>query len=143
MHAVCGQRESQPDGGRVQLDHDAMLVLEIGNRSAAADRGTGRNRYVIAVEILQLGKIVNLAGSRDVGHTDVDDRETLQFEPVMGVTVVQYPVTPNIPDTASPYKGGRKSRFDVATPHGFSRKRLHSYGRHEWSNPFEPQIHRK
>ena len=55
MHSVRRQIESQPLGLRVQLNHDAILVLEIGDRPAGDDRGAGGDRRIVAAQIRGLG----------------------------------------------------------------------------------------
>ena len=51
MYAVGRQVESQPLGLRVQLDYDALIVLEICDRAAGNDRRAGGDRRIVAAQI--------------------------------------------------------------------------------------------
>ncbi len=60
MHAVGRQVESQPTGLRMQLDDDALVVLEIRDRTALDDRHAGCNRRIVAAEVLRSAGLVRL-----------------------------------------------------------------------------------
>jgi hypothetical protein len=54
VHAVGGEVKSQPTGLRVQLDDDALLVPEIGDRAALNDREAGCDRRIVATEVRRI-----------------------------------------------------------------------------------------
>jgi hypothetical protein len=50
MHSVGRQVESQPTSLRVQLNYDALIVLEVCDRAALNDRQAGDDCRIIAPE---------------------------------------------------------------------------------------------
>jgi len=59
----------------VQLDYDALLVLQIGDRAAGNDRRAGRDCRIVATEICGTGEIVDLTLGVDAGGAYVSGLE--------------------------------------------------------------------
>src|SRR5271156_1913299 len=100
MHAVGRQVKSQPLGLRVQLDYDAVVVLEIRDRAAGNDRRTGGDCRIVASQIRRLGQIIDLALCGNAGAAYVDDRNAREFEFVLFLilAVIKGTVTPGVSD---------------------------------------------
>ena len=58
----------------MQLDDDALLVLEIGDGTTLNDRHAGGDRRIVAGEISRTGEIVDLTLGVDSSSTNVRDR---------------------------------------------------------------------
>src|SRR5580704_6543650 len=101
VHTVSGEVESQPAGLGVQLDDDAMVVLEIGDRAALYNRDASRDCCIIAAEIRRTRQVVNLSLSGNAGAPYVSYGNARQFELVLLLVfaVVKRAVTPAIADT--------------------------------------------
>src|SRR5580692_7579050 len=84
----------------MQLDDDALIVLEIGDRAALNDRHAGGDCRIVAAEICRTGEIVDLTLSVNAGGAYVSDRNARDFELVLFLVfaVVERPVTPGVPD---------------------------------------------
>jgi hypothetical protein len=84
MHTVGRQVESHPTGLRMQLDDDALVVLEIGDRTALDDRDAGCDCRIVAAEVRRAGQIVDLTLSVNTGATGVSDRNVASEQPQSG-----------------------------------------------------------
>jgi hypothetical protein len=83
VHTAGRQVESHSTGLRMQLDDDALVVLEIGDRTAFDDRHAGCDCRILAAEVRRAGQIVDLTLGGNAGATDVSDRNTRDFELVL------------------------------------------------------------
>src|SRR5271156_1191033 len=100
MHSVARQVKSQPLGLGVQLDHDAVVVLEVRDRAAGNDRRTGGDCRIVATQIRWLGEIIDLALCSNAGAAYVNDRNAREFEFVLFLilAVIKRTVTPGVSD---------------------------------------------
>jgi len=58
----------------MQLDYDALLVLEIGDGAALDDRHAGGDRRIVAGEIRRTGEIIDFTLGVDSSSNNVRDR---------------------------------------------------------------------
>src|ERR1700722_6338977 len=99
----------------MQLDDDALVVLQIRDGPALDDRHAGCDRRIVAAEVRRAVQIVDLPLGGNTGATDVSDRNARDFELVLllVLAVVKRPVTPAVADTdgdhaaAQPHVAGR------------------------------------
>src|ERR1700723_313802 len=100
LHTTGRQVESEPSRLGVQRDHDAVLILEIGDRAALADRDTGGICRIVAAQIRRIGQIVDLALGANAGAAYVGDRDSRELELVLLLVfaVVKRAVTPGVSD---------------------------------------------
>jgi hypothetical protein len=63
----------------VQLDDDAIVVLEIGDRAAFYNRDAGRDCSIVTAGIRRIGQVVNLSLSANASASHVGDRNARQF----------------------------------------------------------------
>src|ERR1700722_3595374 len=119
----------------MQLDYDALLVLEIGDGAALNDRYAGGDRRIVAGEIRRSGQIIDLALGVDSSSTNVRDRYARQLERVLLLVsaVVKSAVPPGvsnadgdraaaIPNVARGYRSGCNRRHGVVCRHGDGRQ---------------------
>jgi hypothetical protein len=101
VHTAGRQVESHPTGLRMQLDDNAFVVLEIGDRTALDDRHASCDCRIVAAEIRRAGQIIDLTLGGNTGAADVSDRNARDFELVLFLVpaVVKRSVTPAIADT--------------------------------------------
>jgi hypothetical protein len=99
-HTVGGEVESQPTCLGVQLDYDAFLVLEIGDRAALNNRHAGCYRRIVATQIRRRGQIVDLTLRSNAGSAHISDRDAREFELVLFLVlaVVKGAVAPGVSD---------------------------------------------
>src|SRR5882672_11617881 len=103
----------------MQLDYDALLVLEIGDGAALNDRHAGGDRRIVAGEIRRTGQIVDFTLGIDSSSANVRNRYSRQFERVLLLVfaVVKSAVSPcisyahgdraaAIPNVARGYRSG-------------------------------------
>src|SRR5712672_708286 len=122
----------------MQLDYDALLVLEIGDGAALNDRDAGGDRRIVAGEIRRTGQIIDFTLGVDSSCANVRDRYARQLERVLLLVfaVVKSAVSPGVS-----YAHGDRA---AAIPHvargyrsGCNRRRggvcRHSEGRQEKS----------
>src|ERR1700738_150617 len=114
----------------MQLDYDALLVLEIGDGAALNDRHAGGDRRIVAGEIGRTGEIIDFTLGVDSGSASVRDRYARQFERVLllVLAVVKSAVSPGvsyahgdraaaIPHVARGYRSGCNRRRGVFWRH--------------------------
>src|SRR5258706_13227499 len=96
----------------MQLDYDALLVLEIGDGAALNDRDAGGDRRIVAGEIRRTGGIIDFTLGVDSSATNVRDRYARQFERglLLVFAVVKRAVSPGVSNA----HGDRAA----AVPHG-------------------------
>src|SRR6202049_2337271 len=82
----------------MQLDYDALLVLEIGDGAALNDRHTGGDRRIVAGEIRRTGQIIDFTLGIDSSCANVRDRYARQLERVLLLVfaVVKSAVPPGV-----------------------------------------------
>src|SRR5258707_6230897 len=82
----------------MQLDYDALLVLEIGDGAALNDRHAGGDRRIAAGEIRRTGQIIDFTLGVDSSCANVHDRYARQLERVLLLVfaVVKSAVPPSI-----------------------------------------------
>src|SRR5271163_3477618 len=82
----------------MQLDDDAFLVLQIGDRAAGTDRKASCDCRKIATEIRRTGQVVDLALSGNTGTAHVSDRNARELELVLFLVfaVVKRAVSPGV-----------------------------------------------
>src|SRR5882762_6978871 len=82
----------------MQLDYDALLVLEIGDGAAFNDRHAGGDRRIVAGEIRRTRPLIDFALGVDSGCTNVRDRYAQQLERVLLLVfaVVKSAVPPGV-----------------------------------------------
>src|SRR6202166_3981559 len=110
----------------MQLDYDALLVLEIGDGAALDDRHAGGDRRIVAGEIRRTGQIIDFPLGVDSSRANVRDRYARQLERVLLLVfaVVKSAVSPGvsyahgdraaaIPNVARGYRSGRNRRRGV------------------------------
>src|SRR5260370_13312119 len=76
--SVCREIEAQTACRAQELDHDTMLVLEVGRRSTASDRQPGSYGHVISIQIFQILQVVYASADRAIRDPDVDHRQPNQ-----------------------------------------------------------------
>src|ERR1700681_207219 len=119
----------------MQLDYDALLVLQIGDGAALNDRHAGAYRRIVAGEIRRTGQIIDFALGVDSSCTNVRDRYARQLERVLLVVfaVVKSTVSPSvsyahgdraaaIPHVARGYRSGCNRRRGIAGRHSDGRQ---------------------
>src|SRR6267154_5377848 len=119
----------------MQLDYDALLVLEIGDGAALDDRHAGGDRRIVAGEISRTGEIIDFALGVDSSSTNVRDRYARQFERVLLLVfaVVKSAVSPAvsyahgdrpaaIPHVARGYRSGCNRRRGIVCRHSDGRQ---------------------
>src|ERR1700691_4964051 len=82
----------------MQLDYDALFVLEIGDGAALNDRYAGGDRRIVARETLRSGQIIDFTLGVDSSSPNVRDRYARQLERVLLLVfaVVKSAVSPGI-----------------------------------------------
>src|SRR5260221_12526392 len=129
----------------MQLDYDALLVLEVGEGAALNDRQAGGDRRIVAGEIRRTGQIIDFTLGVDSSCANVRDRYARQLERVLLLVfaVVKSAVSPAvsythgdraaaIPHVARGYRSGWNRRRGVVCRHGDGR---HIKGGDEPENP--------
>src|SRR5580692_8874180 len=119
----------------MQLDDDALLVLEIGDGAALNDRNTGGDRRIAAGKIRRIGQIIDFTLGVDSSCANVRDRYARQLEWVLllVLAVVKSAVSPGvsyahgdraaaIPNVARGYRSGCNRRGGVVCRHGDGRQ---------------------
>src|SRR6267143_3763812 len=82
----------------MQLDYDALLVLEIGDGAALNDSHAGGDRRIAPGEIRRTGQIIDFTLGADSSCTNVRDRYARQLERVLLLVfaVVKSAVSPGV-----------------------------------------------
>src|SRR5260370_13011660 len=82
----------------MQLDYDALLVLEIGDGAALNDRHAGGDRRIVAGEIRPTGQIIDFTLGVDSSCANVRDRYARQLERglLLVFAVVKRAVSPGV-----------------------------------------------
>src|SRR5258708_23420196 len=82
----------------MQLDYDALFVLEMGDGAALKDGYAGGDRRIVAGEIRRTGQIIDFTLGVDSSSTNVRDRYARQLERVLLLVfaVVKSAVSPGI-----------------------------------------------
>src|SRR6202035_756401 len=119
----------------MQLDYDALLVLEIGDGATLNNRHAGGDRRIVAGEISRTGQIVDFTLSVDSSCTNVRYRYARQLERVLLLVfaVVKGAVSPGvsyahgdraaaIPHVARGYRSGCNRRRGVVCRHSDRRQ---------------------
>src|SRR5882724_7457064 len=119
----------------MQLDYDALLVLEIGDGTALNDRHAGGDRRIVASEIRRTGQIIDFTLGVDSSRANVRDRYARQLERVLllVLAVVKSAMSPGvsnadgdraaaIPHVARGYRSGCNRRRGIAGRHGDGRQ---------------------
>src|ERR1700685_1029899 len=114
----------------MQLDYDALLVLEIGDGTALDDRHAGGDRPIVAGEISRTGEIIDFTLGVDSSCPNVRDRYAGQLERVLllvfavvksavspGVSYANGDRAPAIPHVARGYRSGCNRRCGVVCRH--------------------------
>src|SRR6267143_567992 len=119
----------------MQLDYDALLVLEISDGAALNDRQAGGDRRIVAGEIRRTGQIIDFTLGVDSSSADVRDRYARQLERVLllvfavvksavspGVSYAHGDRTAAIPHVARGYRSGCHGRRGVVCRHSGGRQ---------------------
>src|SRR6202051_1786780 len=119
----------------MQLDDDALLVLEIGDGAALNDRHAGSDRRIVAGEISRTGEIIDFTLGVNSSSTNIRDRYARQLERVLllVLAVVKSAVSPGvsyshgdrasaIPHVARGYRSGCNRRRGVVGRAGDGRQ---------------------
>src|SRR3984893_493925 len=119
----------------MQLDYDALLVLEIGDGAALNDRYAGGDRRIVAGEIRGTSEIIDFTLGVDSSCANVRDRYARQLERVLllVLAVVKSAVPPGvsnahgdrasaIPHVARGYRSGCNRRRGVVCRHSDGRQ---------------------
>src|SRR5580704_15853679 len=119
----------------MQLDYDALLVLEIGDGAALNDRHAGGDRRIVPGEIRRSGQIIDFTLGVDSSCANVRDRYARQLERVLLLVfaVVKSAVSPGvsyahgdraaaIPHVARGYRSGCNRRRGVFCRHSDGRQ---------------------
>src|ERR1700681_675271 len=119
----------------MQLDYDALLVLEVSDGAALNDRYAGGDRRIIAGEIRRTGQIIDFTLGIDSSCANVRDRYARQLERVLLLVfgVVKSAVSPSvsnahgyraaaIPHVARGYRSGCNRRRGVVCRHSDGRR---------------------
>src|ERR1700731_1949153 len=119
----------------MQLDYDALLILEIGDGAALDDSHAGRDRRIVAGEIRRTGQIIDFTLGVDSSCANVGDRYARQLERVLLLVfaVVKSAVPPGvsyahgaraaaIPQVARGYRSGCNRWRGVVCRHRDSRQ---------------------
>src|SRR5262245_36331848 len=110
MHAIAGQLELQTDIRGDQLDHHAVVVLQVNGGAATGDGDPGARGSIVPGKVRELLQVIDDSGGRVTRRTDVDDRNASDREGVRGVLKLELTVTPGKTDA------GR----DAAAAQGYS-----------------------
>src|ERR1700742_2319685 len=94
--AIGGQVEPQSCRLRVQLDHNSLVVLEVGNRTPLDDRDPCGHRGILAAEILWRVQVVHFTFGVDPGSAYIRERASrkLEFVLLLVLAVVERAVSP-------------------------------------------------
>src|ERR1700692_3819224 len=119
----------------MQLDYDALLVLEVGDGAALNDRHAGGDRGIVAGEIRRTGQIIDFTLGVDARFANVRDRYARQLERVLLLVfaVVKSAVPPGvsyahgdraaaIPNVARGYRSGCNRRRSAVCRHSDGRQ---------------------
>lgn len=67
----------------MQLDDDALVILEVGDRAAFNNRHARGDCRIVAAKIRRRGQIVDLALGGNTGAAHISDRDAREFELVL------------------------------------------------------------
>ncbi len=99
VHAVSGEVKPESYLGRNDLDHDAVLVLQVHDGAAPGHRDAGARSDIVAGEVGQRLKVVDAPGGREVRRAYIDNRDPFDRKLVGVVLILELTAAPALADS--------------------------------------------